>query len=83
MELYELNYILHEPCEEHGWLYMAEAPELPGCMAWDKTANSALAELVAVAEAFIQSYKERGVSLLDGIVPHCKRKNKGKVSVAV
>ena len=81
MELYELNYILHEPCEEHGWLYMAEAPELPGCMAWDETANSALAELVAVAEAFILDYKECGDPLPEGIAPSPSKK--GKVSVAV
>ena len=79
--MYELNYILHEPCEEHGWLYMAEAPELPGCMAWDETANSALAELVAVAEAFILDYKECGDPLPEGIAPSPSKK--GKVSVAV
>ena len=45
MELYQLDYVLHEPCEEQGWLYMAEIPELPGCRAWADTANEALTEL--------------------------------------
>ena len=31
MEVYQLDYVLHEPSEEQGWLYMAEIPELPGC----------------------------------------------------
>ncbi len=26
MELYQLDYILHEPCEDQGWFYMAEIP---------------------------------------------------------
>ncbi len=82
MELYELNYILHEPCEEHGWLYMAEVPELPGCRAWDETANSTLAELVTVAEAFVQSYKDRDIPLPKGIVSPPPSK-KGRISVAV
>ena len=81
MELYELNYILHEPCEEHGWLYMAEIPELPGCRAWSKTANSTLAELTDVAEQFILSYKECGDPLPKGIVPSPKKK--GRITVTL
>ena len=50
MELYQLDYVLHEPCEEQGWLYMAEIPEVPGCRAWAETANETLAELSTVAE---------------------------------
>ena len=34
MELYQLDYVLHEPREDQGWMYMAEIPELPGCRAW-------------------------------------------------
>ena len=26
MELYQLDYVLHEPCEEQGRFYMAEIP---------------------------------------------------------
>jgi predicted RNase H-like HicB family nuclease len=86
MELYQLNYILHEPCEDQGWLYMAEIPELPGCRAWAETPTSALAELSAVAEQFILSYfilsyKERGKPLPAGIIP--SPAGEGKLSVAV
>ncbi len=42
MELYHLNYILQEPCEDQGWLYMADIPELSGCPAWEETANKPL-----------------------------------------
>ena len=34
MELYQLDYVLHEPREDQGGLYMAEIPGLPGCRAW-------------------------------------------------
>ena len=81
MELYQLNYILHEPCEDQGWLYMAEIPELPGCRAWAETPTSALAELFAVAEQFILSYMERGKPLPAGIIP--SPAGEGKLSVAV
>ena len=26
MELYQLDYVLHEPCEDQGWMYMVEIP---------------------------------------------------------
>ena len=67
MELYQLDYVLHEPREDQGWLYMAEIPELPGCRAWGESANSALAELSVVAEQFILSYKDRGDAMPAGI----------------
>ena len=60
MELYQLDYILLEPREDQGWLYMAEIPDLPGCRAWAENANAALAELSIVTEQFIISYKDRG-----------------------
>lgn len=81
MELYQLDYLLHEPCEDQGWLYMAEIPRLPGCRAWADTANEALAELSAVAEQFILSYKERGKPLPMGTARIAK--GKGSISVAV
>ena len=34
MGIYQLDYILHEPEESEGGMYLAEAPALPGCMAW-------------------------------------------------
>lgn len=66
MEVYQLYYVLHEPCKEQGWLYMAEIPELPGCRAWAETANKTLNELSTVAEQFILSYRDRGKALLKG-----------------
>ena len=39
MELYQLECVLHEPCKDQGWLYMAETPELPGCRAWGETGS--------------------------------------------
>lgn len=67
MELYQLDCVLHEPCDEQGWLYMAETPQLPGCRAWGDSANEALTELSAVVEQFILSYKERGKPLPSSI----------------
>ena len=81
MQLYQLDCVLHEPCEEQGWLYMAEIPELPGCRAWAETANETLAELSTVAEQFILSYKDRGKTLLAGIAP--SQTGEGRISVAV
>ena len=81
MELYQLDYLLHEPCEDQGWLYMAEIPKLPGCRAWADTANEALAELAAVAEQFILSYKERNKPLPLEVAQIAK--GKGSISVAV
>ena len=81
VELFQLDYVLHEPSEEQGWLYMAEIPELPGCRAWAETAKDTLAELSAVAEQFILSYRDRGKPLPAGIVR--SRSGQGKISVAV
>lgn len=81
MELYQLDYALHEPSEAQGWLYMAEVPELPGCRAWGESAKETLTELRAVAEQFILSYKERGKSLPAGIARSLT--GQGKISVAV
>jgi predicted RNase H-like HicB family nuclease len=81
MELYQLEYVLHEPCVEQGWFYMAEIPDLPGCRAWAETANATLAELSTVAEQFILSYKERGKPLPAGIA--LSLAEEGSISVAV
>ena len=81
MELYQLDYVLHEPSEDQGWLYMAEAPDLPGCRAWAETAKKALSELSTVAEQFILSYKDRGKPLPAGIARSLT--GQGRISVAV
>ena len=81
MEYYQLTYILHEPCEEHGWLYRAEVLELPGCNVWGDTASATLAELPIVAEQFILSYKDTGDPLPEGLVR--SQIAEGRISVAV
>ena len=81
MELYQLDYVLHEPCEDQGWLYMAEIPELPGCRAWGENANETLTELCTVAEQFILSYRDRGKPLPTGIARSLT--GEGRISVAV
>ena len=81
MELYQLDYVLHEPSEEQGGLYMAEIPELPGCRAWAETAKETLAELSVVAEQFILSYKDRGKPLPASIAR--LQTGQGRISVAV
>ena len=32
MDIYQLDYILHEPEESEGLMYLAEVPILQGCM---------------------------------------------------
>ena len=81
MQLYQLDYVLHEPGADQGWLYMAEIPALPGCRAWAETANATLAELSTVAEQFILSYQERGKPLPEGIA--LTRTGAGSISVTV
>ena len=81
MVLYQLDYILHEPSEDQGWLYMAEIPDLPGCRAWAESANAVLAELSVVAEQFIISYKEKGDQVPAAIARSLN--GQGRISVAV
>ena len=49
MDIYQLDYILHEPEESEGWMYLAEVPALQGCMAWGKIPAETLHELMDVA----------------------------------
>lgn len=63
MKIYQLDYVIHEPNESEGWMYLAEVPALQGCMAWGDTPEETLEELRAVAKALIQSRKERGMPL--------------------
>ena len=81
MELYQLDYVLHEPSEEQGWLFMAEIPELSGCRAWAKTTSDTLTELRTVAEQFILSYKDRDKALPARIARALNRQD--RISVAV
>ena len=80
MDIYQLDYILHEPEESEGWMYLAEVPALQGCMAWGDTPEQTLDELRAVAKVLIQSRQERGVPLPLEVTP--QRTGKGSFTVA-
>ena len=80
MDIYQLDYILHEPEENEGWMYLAEVPALQGCMAWGDTPEETLDELRAVARALIQSRKERGERLPPEVAPLMT--GKGSLTVA-
>jgi len=64
---YKLSFIIHEPSQDMNDKFMAEIPALPGCRAWGDTPAETLHILEGVAEAFIQSYLERGDPLPSGI----------------
>ncbi len=63
MKLYKLPIVLYEPSEDTNDLFMAEVPVLPGCRAWGETPSQVLEYVQGVAEAFIESYHERGIPL--------------------
>ena len=69
MDIYQLDYILHEPAEDHGWMYWAEAPALQGCMAWGDTPAETLKSLLAVAQTISQVCKEDGQALPPEVGP--------------
>ena len=58
MDLYQLDYVLHDPVKSEGWMYLAEIPALQGCMAWGETPEETLQSLVAVAQTIIQLRRE-------------------------
>ncbi len=68
MARYQLEYILHPPSEDTGWMHMAEVPVLPGCRAWADTSGETVEILQSVAEAFIASYRAHGEALPDGVL---------------
>ena len=63
MDIYQLDYVLHEPEESHGWMYRAEIPALQGCRAWGDTPAETLEELREVARTMLQLRKEKGEPL--------------------
>ena len=69
MDIYQLDYVLHEPEESEGWMYVAEAPALQGCMAWGETPEETLNSLLAVARTIIQLRRENGQALPPGMTP--------------
>ena len=69
MDIYQLDYVLHEPEESEGWMYLAEIPALQGCMAWGQTPEETLKSLVAVAQTIIQLRQENKQPLPPEINP--------------
>lgn len=68
MNRYNLSYVMYDPSEStEDDKYMAEIPALPGCRVWGDTPAETLHILQGVAEAFIQSYRERGIELPDEV----------------
>lgn len=74
MDIYQLDYILHEPAENHGWMYRAEAPALQGCIAWGDTPAETLKSLLAVAQTIIHVCKEDGQALPPELASLCSPK---------
>lgn len=81
MEIYQLDYILHDPAEDHGWMYWAEIPALQGCKAWGDTPEETLKSLLAVAQAIIQVCQEDGQALPEALSP--LRSPEGTLTVTV
>ncbi len=69
MKLYKLSVVLKEPSSDTSDKYLAEVPALSGCRAWGNTAAEAMANLQAVAAAYLDSYKEHGDSLPPEVEP--------------
>jgi predicted RNase H-like HicB family nuclease len=67
MKLYRLPVTLLAPSEDSGGKYVAEVPLLPGCRAWGDTPSQAVEYIQSVAAAFIESYKDQGDPLPDGV----------------
>ena len=67
MKLYRLPVTLLAPSEDSGGKYVAEVPLLPGCRAWGDTASQAMEYIQSVASTFIESYRELGDPLPDGV----------------
>ena len=80
MDIYQLDYVLHEPQESESWMYLAEIPALQGAVAWGETPEETLKSLLAVAQAIIQLRKENGQALPPEITP--LRSPEGTLTVA-
>ena len=80
MDIYQLEYVLHEPQESEGHMYLAEIPALQGAIAWGETPEETLNSLLSVAQTIIQLRKEEGEALPPEIIP--LRSPKGTLTVA-
>ena len=50
LDIYQLDYILHEPAESEGWMYLAEVPTLQGM---GDTPEETSKNLLAVSQSTI------------------------------
>lgn len=80
MDIYQLEYVLHEPEESHGWMYRAEVPDLQGCRAWGDTPAETLEALWGNARIFLQLRKERGEPMPAAVTP--AKRTKGIFTVS-
>jgi len=80
MDIYQLDYVLHEPEESHGWMYRAEIPALQGCRAWGETPAQTLEELREIARTMLLILKENGEPLPPEIT--AGRNSEGSMTVA-
>ena len=81
MDIYQLDYILHQPEENQGGMYRAEVPALQGCMAWGMTPAETLHELSDVARMLIELRKENGEPLPEELIPPSS--NRGSLTITV
>ena len=63
MDIYQLDYILHEPTEEHGRRYWEEIPAIQGCAAWGHTVEDTIRDLWGNARIIIEMMKKDGKPL--------------------
>ena len=80
MDIYQLEYILHEPSEDHGGMYWAEIPALQGCTAWGDTVEDTMNDLWGNAKIFIELTKEDGKPLPPALVQD--RETNGTMTVS-
>ena len=73
MDIYQMDYTLHEPEESEGWMYLAEVPTLQGCMAWGESPAETLIELMDVARMLTELSKENGEPLPSELTPSNSR----------
>ena len=82
VNVYQLDYILQEPQESEGHMYLAEIPALQGAMAWGEAPEKTIHGLLAITQTIIQLSKEEGerLPLPPGLTPI--RDSKGTLTIA-
>ena len=79
MDIYQLEYILHEPTEDQGGMYWAEIPAIQGCAAWGDTVEHTIRDLWGSARIIIEMMKEDGKPLPPALVQG--KETKGTITV--